>query len=190
MTRLWLVRHAPTHVKAMVGWSDVPADTSDTGAFGRLAAHLPDAPVVTSGMLRTRQTAEALDLRGDRLPDEPGLREIHFGHWELKGFDEVSETSPDHIRAFWDQPGDIAPPDGESWNAFAARVDEATDRLVARGLSDLIVICHFGVILRHVERALSIPTVEAFSHRIDNLSVTEIEVAPRGWIAHRINHVP
>lgn len=190
MTRLWLVRHAPTHVKAMVGWSDVPADTSDDAAFGRLAAHLPDAPFVTSGMLRTRQTAEALELPGIRLPDEPDLREIHFGDWELKDFDDVSATAPDHIRAFWDQPGDIAPPEGESWNAFSGRVDGATDRLIAAGHRDLIVICHFGVILRHVERALNIPTVEAFSHRIDNLSVTQIEVSSDGWAARRINHVP
>lgn len=189
MTRLWLVRHAPTHVKAMVGWSDVPADISDAAAIDRLATLLPDAPVVTSGMLRTRQTAEALALPGRRLPDEPGLREIHFGAWELKDFDEISETAPDHIRAFWDQPGDIAPPGGESWNAFSARVDEATDRLIARNLFDLIVICHFGVILRQIERALDIPTVEAFSHRIDNLSVTEIEVSPGGWVAGRINHI-
>jgi broad specificity phosphatase PhoE len=174
----------------MVGWSDVPADTSNTFAFRLLAAQLPDAPVVTSGMLRTRQTAEALDSPGDRLPDEPGLREIHFGDWELKTFDEVSAASPEHIRAFWDRPGDIAPPNGESWNSFAERVDAATDRLVDLGLPDLIVICHFGVILRHIERALDIPTIEAFSHRIDNLSLTEIEVSPQGWTAHRINHIP
>lgn len=190
MTRLWLVRHAPTHVKAMVGWSDVPADTSDGEAFARLAAHLPKAPVVTSGLLRARQTAEALALRGPGLPDEPDLREIHFGDWELQAFDEVSATAPDHIRAFWDQPGDIAPPRGESWNAFAGRVDAAADRLIAAGHPDLIVICHFGVILRHVERALGIPTIEAFSHRIDNLSVTEIATSPTGWTATRINHVP
>lgn len=190
MTRLWLVRHAPTHVKAMVGWSDVPADTSDKAAFERLAAHLPEAPVVTSGMLRTRQTAEALDLPGRPLPEEPDLREIHFGVWEMKDFDEVSAQAPDHIRAFWDQPGDVAPPEGESWNAFSKRVDGATDKLIAAGYPDLIVICHFGVILRHVERALNIPTVEAFSYRIDNLSVTEIEAASGDWLAHRINHVP
>lgn len=190
MTRLWLVRHAPTHAKAMVGWSDVPADTSDRAALGRLRDTLPEAPVVTSDLTRTRQTAEALALPGPRLPDEPGLREIHFGDWELQAFDAVSARTPDHIRAFWDEPGDIAPPGGESWTAFASRVDAATDRLIGLGHADLVVICHFGVILRHVERALRLPTRAAFGHRIDPLSLTEIETAPTGWKARRINHRP
>ena len=37
MTRLWWVRHGPTHAKAMVGWRDLPADLSDTAALARLA---------------------------------------------------------------------------------------------------------------------------------------------------------
>jgi alpha-ribazole phosphatase len=36
MTRFWLVRHGPTHAKAMVGWSDLPADLSDTAALSRV----------------------------------------------------------------------------------------------------------------------------------------------------------
>lgn len=190
MTRLWLVRHAPTHAKAMVGWSDVPADTSDTAAIGRLAKCLPAAPVITSDLVRARQTAEALSLPGPRLPDAPGLREIHFGAWELKGFDEIAATDPDRIRAFWDAPGDIAPPGGESWDTFSARVDSATEDLLAAGHSDLVVICHFGVILRQLERALGIPTTSAFAHRIANLSLTEIVTRRSGWEAVRINHLP
>jgi len=33
MTTLWLVRHGPTHAKAMIGWTDLPADLSDAGAI-------------------------------------------------------------------------------------------------------------------------------------------------------------
>ncbi|MCX8953857.1 histidine phosphatase family protein, partial [Ruegeria sp. NA] len=39
MTRLHLVRHGPTHAKTMVGWSDLPADLSDTAALRRLHDH-------------------------------------------------------------------------------------------------------------------------------------------------------
>jgi alpha-ribazole phosphatase len=41
MTRLWLVRHGPTHARTMVGWTDLPADLSDVAALARLSAHLP-----------------------------------------------------------------------------------------------------------------------------------------------------
>lgn len=56
MTRLWLIRHGPTHAKGMVGWTDLPADLSDTAQIARLRAALPDAPVVSSDLLRAVQT--------------------------------------------------------------------------------------------------------------------------------------
>ena len=37
---IWWVRHGPTHRKEMVGWSDVPADLSDTAALARLLRQL------------------------------------------------------------------------------------------------------------------------------------------------------
>ena len=48
MTRLFLVRHGPTHAKTMVGWSDLPADLSDRAALDRLAGFLPDQATVIS----------------------------------------------------------------------------------------------------------------------------------------------
>ena len=173
----------------MVGWSDIPADLSDTRHVARVARHLPaGASVVTSDLSRARETATALGLAGPRLPEMPGLREIHFGDWEMKRFDEIADT--ERIRDFWDQPGDVAPPGGESWNAFSDRVDKATDTFLEGQHKDIIVVCHFGVILRMVQRALGLSAREAFGHRIENLSVTRIDVSERGWKAVSINHHP
>ena len=183
MTRLWLVRHGPTHAKAMVGWTDLPADLSDLDAIARLSDHLPDAPVVSSDLSRAVCTADAIQAQRPRLPHDAALREIHFGDWEMATF-----SDDPLMRAYWETPGDIAPPNGESWNAVAARVSTAIDGYLALGLPDLIVVGHFGMILTQVQRALSITPYEAFGHRIDNLSVTEITTAP--WSAERINHKP
>ena len=183
MTRLWLVRHGPTHAKAMVGWTDLPADLSDVDAIARLSDHLPDAPVVSSDLSRAVSTADAIQAHRPRLPHDAALREIHFGDWEMATF-----SDDPLMRAYWETPGDIAPPNGESWNAVAARVSTAIDGYLALGLPDLIVVGHFGMILTQVQRALSITPYEAFGHRIDNLSVTEIKTVP--WSAERINHKP
>ena len=189
MTRLWLVRHGPTHIKAMVGWSDPPADLSDTAALARLRDHLPDAPVVSSDLQRAVATADALSPT-TRLPHDPALREISFGAWEMRNFKEVEAEDPHTIRAYWDNPGHIAPPLGESWNAVRSRVDDAIDGYLAQGFDDLIVVAHFGMILTQVQRALGIGAYEAFSHKIDNLSVTSLRAGPDGWQAERINHNP
>lgn len=187
MTRFWLVRHAPTHAKAMVGWTDLAADLSDTAALHRLDQYLPrTAPVIASDLSRARATADALGPRL-RLPDDPSLREIHFGAWEMRGFAEVEAEDPVRIRAFWDSPGDTRPPGGESWNDLCARTWAALDRLQGTA-PDVIVVAHFGPILAALQRAAAVPTIEVFGHRIETLSVTSVCLAPPSVYA--INHQP
>ena len=192
MTRLFLVLHGPTHAKSMVGWSDLPADLSDRAAIARLAGFLPEAGVVISSDLsRAVATADAIQGARQRLGHRAGLREIHFGAWELRGFKEIEAEDPDHIRAFWDRPGDIRAPGGESWNEVCERVNREIDSLTAAHPGrDLIVVAHFGAILTQIQRAGRLAAYDAFGHRIDNLSVTEISLKDGAWHTGRINHLP
>ncbi|MEX0329570.1 MAG: histidine phosphatase family protein [Ruegeria sp.] len=192
MTRLHLVRHGPTHAKTMVGWSDLPADLSDRAAIERLNAHLPqDGIVVSSDLSRAAQTASAIQDARRRLPHSRDLREINFGNWERRPFSEIEAEDPQLAFAYWDNPGDVRPPNGESWNDVRARVDHALDNLIQQfNGHELIIVAHFGVILTQVQRALGVDAQQAFSHRIDNLSVTEITRHPDGWSVGRINHRP
>ncbi|MCZ4352179.1 histidine phosphatase family protein [Roseovarius aestuarii] len=188
MSRFFWVRHGPTHAKSMVGWSDLPADLSDTAHLARLENALPrDALVISSDLSRARATADALQGPRMRLPDDPALREIHFGAWELKHWDNVDD--PDRLRAFWDTPGDLAAPGGESWNAVLARVNAAVARLIeAYPGRDIVAVSHFGAILTQVQMARQITAHQAFAQKIDNLSLTELHCGPAGWHAARINH--
>ena len=190
MSRFFWVRHGPTHAKSMVGWSDLPADLTDTARLERLSESLPrDAVVISSDLIRASATADAIAASRLRLPHDPDLREIHFGDWELARFDEIEDQ--ERLRAYWDHPGDVRPPGGESWHEVSARVARAVDRLLAaQEGQDIIVVAHFGVILTQVQAALGIGAYEAFSHRIDNLSVTELHRDGASWKPLRINHLP
>lgn len=197
MSRVWLVRHGPTHAKAMVGWTDLAADLSDHAALARLNAHLPRVPVISSDLSRAVTTADALSARQDldpnaltarpRLPHDPDLREMHFGTWEMRTFAEIEAETPDHIRAFWETPGDVRPPGGESWHQLTARVEAALMRLAH--LPEVIVVAHFGPIVAAIQLAERLEPTEAFAHRIDNLSVTCLDFGPMPG-AHSINHIP
>jgi alpha-ribazole phosphatase len=191
VTRFWWVRHGPTHAKTMVGWTDLAADLSDTAALARLSAHLPGAAVViSSDLARAVATADALCPGRPRLPHDAALRELHFGAWEMRSFAEVEAESPAHIRAFWDAPGDVCPPGGESWNDLSARIAAATDRLLAAHPGrDIIVVAHFGAILAALQRAGGLTAQQVFAHRIDNLSVTRLCHGPQGWTIGTINHL-
>lgn len=187
MRRLWLVRHGPTHAKAFAGWRDIPADLSDASALARLNAHLPaHAPVISSDLIRASATADALSHNRPRLPHDPDLREFHFGDWDGLGFAEVSERWPDLSRRYWEEPGHISPPGGESWVTAAARIDAAIDRLAL--YPDVIVVTHFGVILSQYQRAAGITPSTAIAQRIDNLSVTCLTLDPPAVLA--VNHLP
>ncbi len=188
LTICW-VRHGPTHAKSMVGWSDLPADLSDRAALSRLSAYLPqDAPVISSDLSRAIATADAIQDHRLRLPHAPGLREMHFGAWEMRTHTEIEAEDPDRIRAFWERPGDVRPPGGESWNDLHARVVSAVANL-PRSVPNLIAVAHFGVILGQVQRAKGWTAETAFSQRIENLSVTRITYGKDPGIGE-INHIP
>lgn len=190
-TELYLVRHGPTHAKTMVGWSDLPADLSDHAALARLADHLPqDGVVISSDLQRCVATADAIQQNRTRLSHDPRLREIHFGDWELRSFADIEADDPARARAYWETPGEIRPPNGESWNEVTARVDHAFDGLIQEHKgAKLIVVVHFGVILTQIQRAAQLTAEEAFGHRIDNLSVTALSVSDTGWETRSINQI-
>lgn len=189
--RLWLVRHGPTHAKAPVGWRDLPADLSDTDAIARLRAALPaGAPLVSSDLQRAVMTGDALS-NGPRLAHQVALREINFGRWDGVPYDQLPPSDAELARAFWDRPGDIAPPEGESWNTMAARVTDAVDRFCTTHDDDLIIVAHFGAILSVLQRAAGIAPRAAFAFTLAPLSLTRVDFLGKGnWRVERVNHCP
>ena len=91
----------------------------------------------------------------------------------------------DSIRAFYETPGDVRPPGGESWHDLTARVEAALARLNGTA-PDIIIVAHFGAIIAALQIALRLTPYQAFGHRIDNLSLTRIT----GDTADLINHIP
>ncbi len=191
MTQFYWVRHGPTHAKSFVGWRDIPADLSDTQSLIRLADHLPaEALIVSSDLVRSSATADAIGRARQRLPNDARLREFDFGDWDGLHFTEVSETHPDLSRAYWETPGNVAPPNGESWNTAAARINDAVDDLLIQSKGrPVIVVAHFGAILTQVARADGQGAYAALGHKIDNLSVTDVTWDSTRWTLGRINHI-
>ncbi len=175
----------------MVGWSDVPADLSDTAQIARLSAALPEAPVISSTLMRAVDTASALQGTRPRLPHDADLRELNFGDWELQDATDLYAVDPDAVMAYWNDPENNRPPNGESWTDLATRVNRAVDRIIMdHPFGDVIIVAHFGVILTQVRRALDISVKEVMGNRIENLSLTQIKHENGTWQAGKINHLP
>ncbi|MCP5075147.1 MAG: histidine phosphatase family protein [Rhodobacteraceae bacterium] len=192
MTRFWWVRHGPTNRKGLYGWTDVPADLSDTAAIGRLHNHLPkDGLVISSDLQRCVATADAISGTRQRLPHSSTLREINFGDWETLTYAEAEAIDADLARDYWSNPGHSAPPGGESWHQAGERISGAVDHLAETYKGrDIIIVAHFAVILTQLQRATGMDPKSAISFSIDNLSVTGIEHLGRGWRVFGVNHKP
>lgn len=191
MRRLFLVRHGPTHQTAFTGWRDVPADLSDTASVARMHDHLPHAAtVISSDLSRCVATADAIAGDRTRLPHDARLREFHFGDWDGLEFHAASARDPHLSRAFWEDPGDAAPPGGESWNAVTARVNAAVTHHMETQDGDLIVVAHLGAILCQIGAATGQLPRSLIDQMIDPLSVSELHLGPIGWTLAAINHTP
>lgn len=192
MTRWWWVRHGPTHEKAFTGWRDVPADLSDLAKIQRLSDYLPqNAVLISSDLKRALATAQAISAGRDPLVTDPRLREFNFGLWDGLHFSEVAARDPILSRQYWEEPGDIAPPGGESWNAVAQRVGHCVDAIHDEHPNrDIIAVAHIGVIMTQIQRASGSTAYQALSHQIDNLSVTQLSWSENRWQTGAINHCP
>ena len=93
--RAWRERHAQTEGSLRnlyYGAADIPALPESLSELHRRAGDYPTAQrYYTSGMLRTEQTLAAIygNVPHTRLP---GLREMDFGDFEMKSYEELKDT--------------------------------------------------------------------------------------------------
>ena len=155
MNTIYLLRHSLTEANERHlygGSTDSPlTDAGRSIALEtRKARPLPEVDLyVSSGMARADET---LQLLTGRAPDVtlPQLREMDFGAFEMRGYDEL-KTVPEYIRWIEDQTGEVHCPGGECMNAFRARVLAGGDYLLMRPENAAIVVCHGGVIVNLME---------------------------------------
>lgn len=163
MSRLVLVRHCEPAAFAR------DAGLTDAGrAHAReLAARLNGDVVWTSPLRRARETAAELTASA-RVDDD--LREIDFGEFEGRTFDEIATSEPELYRAWMETPTAVRFPGGESWADLKARAMPALERI-----GDAIVVTHGGVIRAALSETLGIPDEAIFRVDIGYGSVTVIE---------------
>lgn len=149
MRAVYLVRHGAVDAPAgayCLGREDLPLSPEGREQARALApyfAPLTTALVLSSPLLRCRQTAELL------APDVrpcPGLLEVDMGEWTGLFFDEIRARWPEIYARRGRDPVHTAPPGGESLARCGVRGAEALRALLAGSPGhDLIAVAHGGV---------------------------------------------
>ena len=167
-----LVRHGETAGNAarILQRADAPLNERGIHQAEQLAQRLLDqgfAHIVCSDLARARMTAAPLAARsGIAIEESPLLQERNFG--DLRGVPYAELAENPFAPAF-------APPNGEDWPTFHARVAAAFDFIVSRRRSvkgALVVVTHGLVCRALVGRHAQLPPGVVVPELFSNTSVT------------------
>jgi probable phosphoglycerate mutase len=146
--------------------------------LGRRLAGRHLAGFYASDLKRAFETAEAIGAFVDLIPEPtPGLREIYLGDWEGLRTDEIAERFPDAWARWRQEPDWDLVPGGEGAARFEARVIATLDEILDRhSHGDVLVVTHGGVIQVALHRVIGRPSRGLFPFKIQNASISLIEV--------------
>ncbi len=194
MPLIYLVRHGQTDWNAeyrLQGQVDTPLN--ETGrrqakrngeALARIFAELSRFDFVASPLGRTRETMEiirgAMGLEPETYRSDEMLKEINFGDWQGRTWDELRAERPDEIAARFDDPWNTVAP-GETGESYAMLSVRALSWLEAV-TEDTIVVTHGGInrcVRGHIEK---IPLAEIPHLKVPQDKVLVIENGATHWL--------
>jgi probable phosphoglycerate mutase len=174
-----IVRHGETDGNAarVLQRADVPLNERGKRQAEQLARRLCAdgfVHILCSDLPRARMTAAPIAAgSGIAIEESPLLQERNFG--DLRGL-AYAALNEDPFGP------DVAPPNGEDWPTFHARVAEAFAFIVSRRRSvegTMVVVTHGLVCRALVERHASLPAGVVAPERFDNTGITVLhEDAP------------
>lgn len=135
-----LIRHEKTRAnmeRKYIGWTDEPIIT-----YPVLFTDLKPSYVYGSDLLRCKQTAERYFPNATYIGSDQ-LRELHFGDYEMKTYAQLKDMEA--YRHWIDDPYNITPPNGESFQAFRSRVQNELKAII-QSAGEYVFVVHGGVI--------------------------------------------
>lgn len=183
-TTIDMIRHGePVGGKRYRGQLDDPLSEKGWAQMrSAVADHCPWRAIVSSPLSRCAGFARELAARhGLPLALEPRLMEIGFGEWEGRTAAELTESDPERLMRFWQDPLHHRPPGAEPLADFRDRIVAAWDDLLQTYIGQhVLVVGHAGqmrMVLRHV---LDMPLDALFRINVANAGITRIAVDHHG----------
>jgi alpha-ribazole phosphatase len=173
---IYLIRHTTPDIEKGIcyGQADVPLKSSFEEEANSVIQNLPEnmAIIYTSPLSRCLQLADylATKLAVPVVKDER-LKELNFGTWEMKQWDEIDKISLDKWMADF---VNGSPPQGESFTELATRVSVFKSEVDTQPEQKIIVVTHDGVIRSLLCEKKGIPLRDAFSLPCHYASITRL----------------
>jgi len=135
----WAFRGSTDLPLSETGWLQMRSVSESFDAFDQIA---------TSPLQRCCLFSEELGIsKTTNLMTLPDMREMDFGDWENRSFDELELEYGSLLRQFWQSPVGIQPPGGESFESFSQRVLNSWQAWIGTDAGNhRLLVAHGGVI--------------------------------------------
>jgi len=186
-TTIYLIRHGETvltPLKKFSGDGPLNPELTETGLaqaekVAAAVAQLNPEVIIASPLKRTTQTAEAIS-RATGLPItiEATWIECSFGIWDGLSIDEVKEKYPADYQSWISSTG-FAPPEGESYDSVALRIEAGLNQIAAEYPGQrVVVVTHNGTIKSAAKVVVGGPPDSNFHIVVSPCSITTVSIWP------------
>jgi alpha-ribazole phosphatase len=192
--KLVMVRHGVLDIEyhgRFMGKTDV--GLSAVGRKQSLAlagplGNLSEAHFIVSPLRRTQETARiALAAAKQSFDIDPALREIDFGSWEGKTFDQISRADSLSVERWSNFDNDFVFPGGEAIASFIQRVRALAGRVADDPAQTVVVITHGGIIRFLICHYLGLEMRHYLLFDVQPASLSGITLYDRQGILNRLN---
>ena len=199
LTQIILMRHAETSLPSVFHGYESDVDLGPRGLRQAeliapvVAAYQPNG-LVSSGMLRARQTAEAIArVTGLPIRIEKDLHERKVG--KMQGTPVCGEFGvwPETLKRWVDGETNYTPEGMESFDDIQRRIMPVWERITHDFQGKSAVVVAHGIVCR----VLLLSILEGYNvadwarlGRITNVSISEVIGDGKKWVAERIGYVP
>jgi broad specificity phosphatase PhoE len=183
-TKLYIIRHAQSqanHKRRCTGWLDV--DLSDTGVSQaemsrKYFADIKVDNVYASTLKRAYRTAHIIFGDDKKIKRMDEFKELNVGLFEMKTHEELLTEFNDTYKNWLADPTLSDPPEGENLNDYYKRVIAGLETVAKENIGKTAaIVAHGGVIRCFVVYALNMRLNDIWNIKVDNLSVSCIELS-------------
>jgi len=177
-TRIDLLRHGETVAgSCFLGSTD--AGLNDVG-WQQMRIAIKDKKyqcIISSPLKRCAEFSQQFSQRNNiPLVVETDLREMHFGDWEAKSVETIWKEQQELLSAFWEDPLNNTPPNGEKLIDFESRVKAAFNKIRNEYNEErILVVAHGGVIRQILATILSVPFKSSLQINIDYAGLSQLD---------------
>lgn len=153
MTKVYLVRHGETEYNkkgCYYGWTDcdlAPEGRRQAEVLKDVFSNIEYDMILSSDLKRAVETANIIKGTAKELVTDKRLRELNFGKWEGKDYQEVMTQYKEHWNLWVEDWANASPTEGESFVNMYDRVCEFMNEALREfDNKRLVIVSHNGVL--------------------------------------------